>query len=375
MESFRPGGQQDLAPAGEMAKLRANLAALRTLRQVQAAARPATRQEQAVLARWASWGAVPGVFESRTNHPDYARFAQQRAELRELLSPQEYTAAELTTLNAHYTDAAYVRAIWEAVRELGFDGGAVLEPGCGSGNFIGLAPPHARMVGVELDPVTAGIAAALYPHAEIRTESFADTRAPSGAFDLAVGNVPYADVRLTDRRHNPGRHSIHNHFIIKSLHLTRPGGLVAVLTSRYTLDSANPAARREMAALADLVAAVRLPSGAHQATAGTQAITDLLILRRREPDREPGPIAWEQTRPLDLDTAAELADQVNEYFADRPERVLGEMTLGRGMNPDGELIVRATDNTGEALTGVLRDVVDEARREGLTMRGVGKRAS
>lgn len=366
-ESFRPGGQQDLAPAGEMAKLRANLAALRTLREVQAAGRPATKQEQAVLARWASWGAVPGVFESRTNHPDYARFAQQRAELRELLSPQEYAAAELTTLNAHYTDATYVRAIWDAVRELGFDGGAVLEPGCGSGNFIGLAPPQARMVGVELDPVTAGVAAALYPHAEIRTESFADTRAPSGAFDLAVGNVPYADVRLTDRRHNPGRHSIHNHFIIKSLHLTRPGGLVAVLTSRYTLDSANPAARREMAALADLVAAVRLPSGAHQATAGTQAITDLLILRRREPDREPGPIAWEQTRPLDLDTAAEQADQVNEYFADRPERVLGEMTLGRGMNRDGELIVRASDNTSEALSRVLRDVVDEARREGLTM--------
>lgn len=367
VESFRPGGQQDLAPSGEMAKLRANLAALRTLRAVQAAGRPATAAEQAVLARWASWGAVPGVFEARTNHPNYARFAAERAELRELLSAAEYAAAELTTLNAHYTDAAYVQAIWDAVQGLGFDGGIVLEPGCGSGNFIGLAPASSRMVGVELDPVTAGIAAALYPHAEIRTESFADTRAPAGAFDLAVGNVPYADVRLTDRRHNPGRHSIHNHFIIKSLHLTRPGGLVAVLTSRYTLDAVNPAARREMAALADLVAAVRLPSGAHQAAAGTQAITDLLILRRREPDREPAPIAWEQTRPLDLDTAAEQADQVNEYFADRPERVLGEMVLGRGMNRDGELIVRPTGDPAADLARVLRDVVDEARREGLTM--------
>ena len=345
-ESFRPGGQHDLAPAGEMAKLRANLAALRTLREVQAAGRPATRQEQAVLARWASWGAVPGVFESRTNHPDYARFAQQRAELRELLSPEEYAAAELTTLNAHYTDAAYVRAIWDAVRELGFDGGTVLEPGCGSGNFIGLAPPQARVVGVELDPVTAGIAAALYSHAEIRTESFADTRAPSGAFDLAVGNVPFGKVRLADRRHNPGRqHALHNHFIIKSLHLTRPGGLVAVLTSRYTMDAANPAARREMAALADLVAAVRMPSNAHRAAAGTNAVMDLLILRRREPDREPVPVAWEQTHPLDVDTASEKADQVNEYFADRPERVLGEMMLGRGMYRNDELIVRATGDT------------------------------
>ncbi|WP_165942567.1 helicase-related protein [Micromonospora sp. KC721] len=366
-ESFRPSGQQDLAPAGEMAKLRANLAALRTLREVQSAGRSATTQEQAVLARWSGWGAVAGVFEARTNHPNYARFAEQRAELRELLSPAEYAAAERTVLNAHYTDVAYVQAIWDAVRKLGFDGGAVLEPGCGSGNFIGLAPATARMVGVELDPVTAGIAAALYPHAEIRTESFAETRAPSGAFDLAVGNVPFARLPLVDRRHNPGRHSLHNHFIIKSLHLTRPGGLVAVLTSRFTMDARHPAARREMAALADLVAAVRLPSGAHQATAGTQAITDLLILRRREPDREPAAMTWEQTRPLDLDTDAEQPEHVNGYFLDRPERVLGEMVLGRGMNRDGELIVRAGGDTAEDLARVLRDVVDEARRDGLAM--------
>ncbi|MFG3423420.1 helicase-related protein [Micromonospora sp. NPDC048063] len=366
-ESFRPSGQQDLAPAGEMAKLRANLAALRTLREVQAAGRPATAQEQAVLARWSGWGAVAGVFEARTNHPNYARFAEQRAELRELLSPAEFAAAERTVLNAHYTDVAYVQGIWDAVRELGFDGGTVLEPGCGSGNFIGLAPTSARMVGVELDPVTAGIAAALYPHAEIRTESFAETRAPSGAFDLAVGNVPFARLPLVDRRHNPGRHSLHNHFIIKSLHLTRPGGLVAVLTSRFTMDARHPAARREMAALADLVAAVRLPSGAHQATAGTQAITDLLILRRREPDREPAAMTWEQTRPLDLDTDAEQPEHVNGYFLDRPERVLGEMVLGRGMNRDGELIVRAGGDTAEDLARVLRDVVAEARRDGLAM--------
>ncbi|MFG1892121.1 helicase-related protein [Micromonospora sp. NPDC049051] len=366
-ESFRPSGQQDLAPAGEMAKLRANLAALRTLREVQSAGRPATAQEQTVLARWSGWGAVAGVFEARTNHPNYARFAEQRAELRELLSPAEFAAAERTVLNAHYTDVAYVQAIWDAVRELGFDGGAVLEPGCGSGNFIGLAPQQARMVGVELDPVTAGIAAALYPHAEIRTESFAETRAPSGAFDLAVGNVPFARLPLVDRRHNPGRHSLHNHFIIKSLHLTRPGGLVAVLTSRFTMDARHPAARREMAALADLVAAVRLPSGAHQATAGTQAITDLLILRRREPDREPAPMTWEQTRPLGLDTDAEQPEHVNGYFLDRPERVLGEMVLGRGMNRDGELIVRAGADTAEDLARVLRDVVAEARRDGLAM--------
>ncbi|MFF0256872.1 hypothetical protein ACFYPW_30785, partial [Micromonospora zamorensis] len=173
--SFTPRGQQDLAPRGEVARLNANLAALRTLRTIQAEDRPATAEEQAVLARWSGWGAVPGVFEGRTEHRDYSRFAAPREQLRQVLDEREYAAAERNTLNAHYTDAAYVRAIWDAVTGLGFEGGDVLEPGCGPGTFIGLAPGGARMVGVEVEPVTAGIAAALYPHATIRTESFAAT--------------------------------------------------------------------------------------------------------------------------------------------------------------------------------------------------------
>ncbi len=178
-------------------------------------------------------------------------------------------AAARTTVNAHYTDAAYVQAIWDALGELGFTGGRVLEPGCGSGTFIGLAPPGADMVGVELDPTTAAIARALYPNAQVLAESFADTRIPEGSFDAVVGNVPFADVVFIDPAHNPSKLSIHNHFIVKSLHLVRPGGLVAVITSRYTMDAHNPAARREIAALADLVGAVRLP-GAPTRAAGTR---------------------------------------------------------------------------------------------------------
>ena len=159
----------------------------------------------------------------------------------------------------------------------------MLEPGCGSGNFIGLAPPGARMLGVELDPVTAAIAARLYPDAEIRCESFADTRLPEGHFDLVIGNVPFSSARLHDRRHNAAGHSMHNHFIIKSLRFLKPGGLLAVLTSRYTMDAQDPSAREEMAGLASLVTAVRLPSGAHRRAAGTEAVTDLLVLRRHEP--------------------------------------------------------------------------------------------
>ena len=181
-----------------------------------------------------------------------------------------------------------MQAIWDTLARLGFDGGRVLEPGCGSGNFIGLAPDGAAMTGVELDPVTAGIAAALYPDAQIRAESFAGTRLPSECFDAVAGNVPFASVKLADPVHNPGRRlSMHDHFIVKSLGLTRPGGMVALLTSRYTMDSRNPQARRQIADMADLVAAVRLPSGAHRRAAGTEVVTDLLILRRREPGRSP----------------------------------------------------------------------------------------
>ncbi len=229
------------------------------------------------MVRWSGWGAAPEVFDDTRQE-----FAWARDELAALLTPEELAAAARNTLNAHYTGADLAKAIWDGVRQLGFTGGQALEPGCGSGNFIGFAHASAQITGVELDPITAGIATALYPDAQIRNESFADTRAPEGSFDLAIGNVPFGAIRLTDRKHNRGGHSIHNHFIIKSLHLTRPGGLVAVLTSRFTMDARNPAARREMAALADLVGAVRLPSGAHQRTAGTGVVTDLLIFRRRE---------------------------------------------------------------------------------------------
>ncbi|PZO60204.1 MAG: hypothetical protein DI639_05365 [Leifsonia xyli] len=210
-------------------------------------------------------------------------WATERAQLRQLLDDDAYAQARRTTINAHYTDPAYVRTVWSALDRLGFSGGRVLEPGSGAGIFIGMAPATAAMTGVELDRTTAGISRHLYPGAEVRAESFADTRFLTGHFDAVVGNVPFANVALHDPAHNSGGHSIHNHFIIKSFALTRPGGMVAVLTSHFTLDAANPAARREMNQMADLVGAVRLPSGAFRRSAGTEAVTDLLLFRRRLP--------------------------------------------------------------------------------------------
>ena len=311
------------------------------------------------MARWSGWGAVPEVFDPRRAEYEWAR-----TELAGLLSPAELAAAARNTLNAHYTDAALVQAIWSGVQRLGFTGGRVLEPGCGSGNFIAFAPARTQLTGVELEPVTAQIAAVLYPDAQILAESFANTRAAAdSAFDLAIGNVPFGAIRLTDRRHNRGGHSIHGHFIIKALHLTRPGGLVTVLTSRYTMDARNPAVRREIAALADLVGAVRLPSGAHQRAAGTRVVTDLLILRRREPGRESGTAAWEQTRIVSLDGAQV---PVNEYFLDQPGAVLGELSAVNGAYRADDLVVTAIGDTWPALSAALDRIAGRARTSGLT---------
>lgn len=364
MTRFRPRGQEDLAPSGAIARVRANLAALQTLRRVQAEHRPATPDEQALLARWSGWGAVPAVLDA--NSRQYEQFGWAREQLAELMSLDELAAAARNTLNAHYTDAALVEAIWGGVRALGFTGGRVLEPGCGVGTFIAYAPEQADVVGVELEPVTAAIAGLLHPHAQILGESFADTRAPEGHFDLVIGNVPFGNAKLHDPRHNRSGHSIHHHFILKGLHLARPGGLVAVVTSMYTMDQVAPAARREMAQLADLVGAVRLPAGAHRRAAGTDAVTDLLVLRRREPDREPDPdTAWELSRPVTVN-GAQL--RVNDYFLNNPDRVLGEFSTGDGLYRDDELtVVGDRDGAPAALATALESIAAQAAGRGLLM--------
>jgi N12 class adenine-specific DNA methylase len=346
-----------------MARFEANLAALKTLKALEAAKRHATPAEQALLARWSGWGALPAVFDERSAAHD--RFFVARQQLRGLLTEQEFAAAQRSTINAHYTDAAYAQAIWAAVQALGFAGGRVLEPGCGSGNFLGAAPEQARCLGVELEPLTASIAQHLYPTAEIRSESFAESRLHEASFDLVLGNVPFGAITLHDPRHNAGGHAIHNHFIIKSLHLTRPGGLVAVLTSRYTLDATNPAARREMATLADLVGAVRLPSGAHRRAAGTEVVTDLLLLRRRASADAPRGFAFERSLPAGIDGAPEL--RVNEYFLDNPDHVLGRLCSDHADLGRIELSVRGDLAAGAALRNALTSIVERARGANLLM--------
>lgn len=342
----------------------ANLAAIRLSRVLDEEARPATEVERAVLAQWSSWGALPQVFDE-----DNREWATQREELRTVLDEQQWDAARRTTINAHYTDPTYAEAIWETLTALGFEQGRVLEPGSGSGTFIGTAPQGAEMVGVELDPVTAGIARGLYPHAEIRAESFAATRFPDGYFDATVGNVPFANIRLHDPAHNASNHSMHNHFIIKSLALTRPGGVVAVLTSSFTMDSLDTSARREINATADLVGAVRLPTGAHRRTAGTDAVTDLLILRKRLPGEPKRDVSWETLTAIGIDGEPV---KINTYFHTHQENILGDLSLGHGMYGAQTLTVTAEDlsTVGTRLQDRLQSIVAEAHKQGLTLASV-----
>ena len=311
-----------------VARLQANLAAIRVVKTLQAQSRPATADEQKILSGWSGWGAVAQVFPRKTG--EASRFPAEHQELQALLTGEEYEAARLTVVNAHYTSPAIARAMWDGLAAFGFGGGEVLEPGCGAGTFVGLAPPGAAMVGIELDPITAQVAAALYPNARIRCESFVDTADPEGSFDAAIGNVPFGSFHHRDVRYNPVRkHPIHTHFILKAAGLTRRGGLVALITSRHTMDSTGAdavEARRRLAAVGELVAAVRLPAAAHRRTAGTTVVTDVLVIRRfgegeQRPDGEP---AWVQTVPVEVDGQQV---SINQHFVSNPDMVLGSLAI------------------------------------------------
>ena len=331
---FTPAaGEEQLPPSGARGRARANLEAIRLLQLLAEQERDATDTECAQLARWSGWGAVAELFDEQRQE-----WQHDREQLRALVGEDGYAQARRTTINAHYTHPAIAAAMWQLAGELGFAGGEVIEPGCGAGVFIGLAPKDARMVGVELDATTAQIAEQLYPHAKIVNRSFAEPARGlrEGRFALAIGNVPFGKVTLYDPEHNRSGHAIHNHFIVKSLALVQPGGLAVLLTSRYTLDAANPAARREMSQLADLLGAVRLPSGAHRRVAGTEAVTDLLVFRRRPAGSEPSDETWVRTQEVGVDG---VGVRINSYLAERPGQVLGALKLGRGLYDSGELVV------------------------------------
>ena len=305
-----------LGEGGAKQKYARNIEAIRTLFKLEQEHRGATAEEQQVLSQYVGWGGLSDAFD-----PSKDNWAKEYAELKNLLSEDEYTAARSSTLNAHYTSPVVIRSIYEAVEKMGFKSGNILEPSMGVGNFFGMLPDtmaDSRLYGVELDSITGRIAKKLYPQADITVAGF-ETTDRQDFYDLAIGNVPFGQYKVNDKAYNKLGFNIHNYFFAKAIDQVRPGGVIAFVTSRYTMDSKDSTARKHMAECADLLGAIRLPNNAFKANAGTEVVSDIIFLQKRDRpiDHEPD---WVQLGKTEDGFA------INQYFVDHPEMVLGELT-------------------------------------------------
>ena len=305
-----------LGEGGAKQKYARNIEAIRTLFRLEEEHRGATAEEQQVLSQYVGWGGLADAFD-----PGKDSWAKEYAELKGLLSEDEYAAARSSTLNAHYTSPTVIRGIYDAVERMGFRSGNILEPSMGVGNFFGMLPDtmqDSRLYGVELDSITGRIAKKLYPQADITVAGF-ETTDRCDFYDLAVGNVPFGNYKVNDKAYNKLGFSIHNYFFAKAIDQVRPGGVVAFVTSRYTMDSKDSTARKHMAERADLLGAIRLPNNAFKANAGTDVVSDIIFLQKRDRPADIEP-AWVQLGKTEDDFA------INQYFVDHPEMILGELT-------------------------------------------------
>ena len=314
-ENFRIT-DDELGVGGAKAKFRANMAAINLLKELEFEGLQASPEQQEILSRYVGWGGLADAFDE--NKPNWA---DEFAELYATLSPEEYAAARASTLNAHYTSPTVIKAIYEAVGNMGFQTGNILEPAMGVGNFFGLLPQEmqgSRLYGVELDSITGRIAKQLYPKADITVAGF-ETTDRRDFFDLAIGNVPFGQYQVNDRAYNKLGFSIHDYFFAKTLDQVRPGGVIAFVTSRYTMDKQSPEVRKYIAQRAELLGAIRLPNNAFKANAGTEVVSDIIFLQKRD-------------RPIDIEPdwvhLGENEDgfSINQYFIDNPEMVLGRQT-------------------------------------------------
>ena len=328
----------DLGVGGPKQKFARNIEAIRTLFKLEEEHRGATAEEQQVLSQYVGWGGLADAFD-----PGKDSWAKEYAELKGLLSEDEYAAARSSTLNAHYTSPTVIRGIYDAVERMGFRSGNILEPSMGVGNFFGMLPDSmagSRLYGVELDSITGRIAKKLYPQADITVAGF-ETTDRRDFYDLAVGNVPFGQYKVNDKAYNKLGFSIHNYFFAKAIDQVRPGGIVAFVTSRYTMDSKDSTARKHMAERADLLGAIRLPNNAFRANAGTDVVSDIIFLQKRD-------------RPADIEPAwvqlgkTEDGFDINQYFVDHPEMVLGELTTESTQYGREELTVAPIEGTSLA---------------------------
>lgn len=304
---------EHLGEGGPKAKFQANVNAIRLLKELEAAGQQASPEQQEVLSRYVGWGGLADAFD-----PEKPAWAAEYTQLKELLTPEEYTAARGSTLNAHYTSPTVIRAIYETVGRMGFETGNILEPSCGVGNFFGMLPEemrNSRLYGVELDSISGRIAKQLYPKADITVAGF-ETTDRRDFYDLAIGNVPFGQYQVRDKAYDKLNFSIHNYFFAKALDQVRPGGVVAFVTSRYTMDAKDSTVRRYLAQRAELLGAIRLPNDAFKKNAGAEVVSDIIFLQKRDRPLDIAP-EWTQTGQTQDGFA------INRYFLDHPEMVLG----------------------------------------------------
>ena len=302
-----------LGEGGPKAKFQANVEAIKLLKHLEETTWQATPEQQKILSRYVGWGGLADAFD-----PDKESWSKEYAQLKELLTPEEYAAARGSTLNAHYTSPTVIKAIYEAVGRMGFETGNILEPSCGVGNFFGILPEemrNSRLYGVELDSISGRIAQQLYPKADITVAGF-ETTDRRDFYDLAIGNVPFGQYQVRDKAYDKLNFSIHNYFFAKALDQVRPGGVVAFVTSRYTMDAKDSTVRRYLAQRAELLGAIRLPNNAFKANAGTEVVSDIIFLQKRDRPLDIVP-EWTQTGQT------EDGFSINRYFLDHPEMVLG----------------------------------------------------
>lgn len=306
-----------LGEGGAKEKYQRNVAAIRTLKQIESEYRLATPEEQEVLSQYVGWGGLPDAFDETKT-----QWSREYAELKELLTDAEYRSARESTLNAHYTSPVVIRAMYQAIESMGFRTGNILEPSCGIGNFFGMLPESmadSKLYGVELDDLTGRIAKQLYQKANIQIDGFENAPFPDSFFDVAIGNVPFGDYSVADKRYDKNHFLIHDYFLAKTMDKTRPGGVVAFITSSGTMDKANPSVRKYLSQRAELLGAVRLPNNAFRANAGTDVVADILFFQKRD-------------HPMEVDEdwlhvgKSELGYPINEYFLKNPDMVLGELT-------------------------------------------------
>jgi N12 class adenine-specific DNA methylase len=304
-------------------KCRGNLAAIRLLRRLRAENRPASDQEKSTLVRYVGWGGIPQVFSPGTD------WQAENQELSQLLTEEEFRAARASTLNAHYTSAKVIRGMYAALERLGFQQGRILEPACGIGHFIGFMPEqiHSRswITAIEIDPITASIAKSLYPDSDIRTQAFENARLADEVFDLAISNIPFGDYKPFDPKFNKYGFLIHDYFFAASLEKVRAGGLVMFISSKGTMDKADSTLRDYLAKRAELIGAIRLPNNAFKRNANTEVTTDILILKKLAPGDSARGSAWKRVVPH-TNSQGEVVE-INEYFAEGPHMMLGEMRL------------------------------------------------